>query len=453
MKNVKSVQLDECDLIKVEDASTVVMVKNIHILNDIESNDSDDEDISSNGNVDPIEALDDFIQHVVEKKEVEKTPLKDPNADDSKPPGFEKCPIYNNDDVTSQQEMKMFHSPRIRKVKNSVDNYYIINVYGPQHQPEKSNLWSYLRVYIQDHIRRVILFGDLNEVRSESERFGSNFSCGDATIFNSFIHDTGLIDLPMSGWHFTWVNKDGSKMSKLDRFLISDDVLHSNTDLKVVALDRLWFDHNPILFHYFEDMVKEKWAAISDLEQSKHLHTKLKDLKSHLKLWYAHTKEVGANRKNCILATLRDLHKKIDDGHTTDVDMTTRINRIRARRPREARIDGPRIMLDGVWNTDPKDIKSAFLDFYKDKFSCHDSSVSFPLMLPAHRLSIADWDFLEFMVSMDEIKVAVWDCGSQKTSRPDGYSFMFIKKFWDLLKYDIQSFVVCFFTLGMCKIS
>ncbi|GKB21615.1 hypothetical protein Tco_0855538, partial [Tanacetum coccineum] len=32
----------------------------------------------------------------------EKTPPKGPNADDCKPPGFEKGPIYNNDDVTSR---------------------------------------------------------------------------------------------------------------------------------------------------------------------------------------------------------------------------------------------------------------------------------------------------------------------------------------------------------------
>ncbi|GKE90245.1 hypothetical protein Tco_1567720, partial [Tanacetum coccineum] len=81
------------------------------------------------------------------------------------------------------------------------------------------------------------------------------------------------------------------------------------------------------------------------------------------------------------------------------------------------------IMLDGVWNSEPKDIKSTFLDFYKDKFSCHDSPVSFPPMLPAHRLSIADRDFLESMVTIDEIKAAVWDCASQKASGPDGYSF------------------------------
>ncbi|GJW47301.1 hypothetical protein Tco_0078947 [Tanacetum coccineum] len=58
------------------------------------------------------------------------------------------------------------------------------------------------------------------------------------------------------------------------------------------------------------------------------------------------------------------------------------------------------IMLDGVWNSEPKDIKLAFFDFYKDKFSCHDSPVSFPSMLPAHRLSIADLDFLESIIKV-----------------------------------------------------
>nr|GEV74594.1 putative reverse transcriptase domain-containing protein [Tanacetum cinerariifolium] len=231
-----------------------------------------------------------------------------------------------------------------------------------------------------------VVKGDLNAVRSESERFSSTFSCEDVTILNSFIHGSGLIDLPMGD---------------------------------------------------FVDIVKEKWAAISDLKQSKHLHTKLKDLKPHLKLWCAHTKEVEANRKNCILATLRDLDKKIDDCHATDVDRSTRINRMQELEDLE-KLESMEL-----------DIKSAFLHFYKDKFSCHDSPVSFPLMLPAHRLSITDREFLESMVSMDEIKAAVWDCGSQKAPGPDGYSFMFIKKLWDLLKHDTQTFVVRFLSADL----
>ncbi|GKF52543.1 hypothetical protein Tco_0159453, partial [Tanacetum coccineum] len=73
------------------------------------------------------------------------------------------------------------------------------------------------------------------------------------------------------------------------------------------------------------------------------------------------------------------------------------------------------------------DIKSAFLDFYKGKFSFLDSPIFFPPMLPAHRLSIVDRDFLESMVSMVEIKATVWDCGSQKAPRLDVSNALFIK--------------------------
>ncbi|PWA88435.1 RNA-directed DNA polymerase, eukaryota [Artemisia annua] len=116
------------------------------------------------------------------------------------------------------------------KWMNSVENYYLINVYGPQHQPEKANLWAFLRSFIQNHVGNTILFGDLNEVRNELERFGSSFSTIDASIFNTFIHDAGLIDLPMGGRQFTWMNKAGSKLSKIDRFLISDGVSQTHPD-------------------------------------------------------------------------------------------------------------------------------------------------------------------------------------------------------------------------------
>ncbi|PWA79807.1 RNA-directed DNA polymerase, eukaryota [Artemisia annua] len=135
------------------------------------------------------------------------------------------------------------------KWMNSVENYYLINVYGPQHQPEKANLWAFLRTFIQNHAGNTILFGDLNEVRNELERFGSSFSTIDASIFNTFIHDAGLIDLPMGGRQFTWMNKAGSKLSKIDRFLISDGVSQTHPDVQVTILDRLWSDHNPILLH------------------------------------------------------------------------------------------------------------------------------------------------------------------------------------------------------------
>ncbi|GKF73220.1 hypothetical protein Tco_0219552, partial [Tanacetum coccineum] len=44
---------------------------------------------------------------------------------------------------------------------------------------------------------------------------------------------------------------------------------------------------------------------------------------------------------------------------------------------------------------------------------------------------------LEKNVSDDEIRLAVWDCGSQKAPGPYGFSFLFLKTYWDLLKDDV----------------
>lgn len=45
------------------------------------------------------------------------------------------------------------------------------------------------------------------------------------------------------------------------------------------------------------------------------------------------------------------------------------------------------------------------------------------------------------MGTLEEIKVAVWSCGSKKTPGPDGFTFSFIKKLWEILKLDILNFV------------
>lgn len=67
-----------------------------------------------------------------------------------------------------------------------------------------------------------VIMGDFNEVRNEGERYGSVFCDRQAGIFNDFIADNSLIDVPMGGFNFTWTNKWGSKMSRLDRFLVSE---------------------------------------------------------------------------------------------------------------------------------------------------------------------------------------------------------------------------------------
>lgn len=132
---------------------------------------------------------------------------------------------------------------------NLTGTYFMVNIYGPHDTDAKVILWQKILSFIHHHNGRYVLFGDLNEVHEESERFGSTYSTTEAQTFNSFIDSSGLKEMMMGGRFFTWMNKSGSKMSKLDRFLISEEVMDDNTDLKAMVLDRLWSDHSPILLH------------------------------------------------------------------------------------------------------------------------------------------------------------------------------------------------------------
>ncbi|GJW35377.1 uncharacterized mitochondrial protein-like protein [Tanacetum coccineum] len=71
----------------------------------------------------------------------------------------------------------------------------------------------------------------------------------DVDNFNFFNNNSGLIDLPLGGHLFTWMNKARTKLSKLDRSLISKEVAEALHDVRVTAIDHLWSDHNHILLY------------------------------------------------------------------------------------------------------------------------------------------------------------------------------------------------------------
>jgi len=48
----------------------------------------------------------------------------------------------------------------------------------------------------------------------------------------------------------------------------------------------------------------------------------------------------------------------------------------------------------------------------------------------------------------EEIKRAVWDCGADKSPGPHGFSFEFIRRFWDIIGNDFVLAIQEFFTSG-----
>nr|GEV33571.1 hypothetical protein [Tanacetum cinerariifolium] len=231
-----------------------------------------------------------------------------------------------------------------------------------------------------------------------------------------------------------------TKLSKLDRFFISEGIIEDIPDIKITSIDRMWSDHSPILLHIkksdfgpssfkfynswlnrdgFDDLVKSTWASMDTRNGNS-------NIKSHEKL--------------------RGPKTAINNDRLELKGMTNPINVMINCKRRSQAITS--ILHDGVWISDPSLIKEVFLNYYKDKFQAHDFYVAFSSMNHSSTLNPIESKFLESQISLEEVKNAVWDYGSNKASGPDGFSFAFIKKYWDLMKNDIFEFVNSFFVTG-----
>nr|GEU48925.1 RNA-directed DNA polymerase, eukaryota [Tanacetum cinerariifolium] len=87
---------------------------------------------------------------------------------------------------------------------------------------QKRILWDYVSTLIDRWNGEVVVLGDFNEVWNIDERRGSCFNPTSARVFDQFISASGLVDVKMEGYTFTWSYPSGFKISKLDRFLVSE---------------------------------------------------------------------------------------------------------------------------------------------------------------------------------------------------------------------------------------
>nr|GFA58250.1 RNA-directed DNA polymerase, eukaryota [Tanacetum cinerariifolium] len=280
----------------------------------------------------------------------------------------------------------------------------------------KKNLWDYILSLLGRWNGEVIVMGDFNDVRSSNERRGSCFNPYSAKHFNKFISSSSLVDIPMEGYSFTWLHHSASKMSKLDRFLISDGVFSLFPSIAAVCLDRHLSDHRPILlrevnvdfgpipfrlyhswFDYvgFDDMIKSAWSSFAHSDGNSRIRfkKKLQDLKSIIR-WDENSKFFHGvvNKRRSQLA-------------------------IRV------------IFVDGVWSTDPNLIKNAFFNHFATRFQ-EPPNFRFKInFVFPNKLHHNKTEELERHVSHDEIKRDVWDCGDNKSPGPDGFTFEFFKTY------------------------
>ncbi|GJY49265.1 RNA-directed DNA polymerase, eukaryota [Tanacetum coccineum] len=263
----------------------------------------------------------------------------------------------------------------------------VVSIYAPQSITSKRSLWSYISSLISRWDGHCMVMGDFNEVRCMEDRLGSVYNAQGANEFNSFISNSGLVEIQLEGYSFTWSLQSAKKMSKLDRFFVSDGLLSLFPHLSGICLDRHLSDHRPILLRevvtdYGNKMVRFK--------------KKLQILKKEIRSWV----------NDC---------KKNQSGHLVDL------------RSKLCHIDKVffGVMVDGEWVDDPCRVKEEFRLHFANRFRALTANrcklnYTFP-----NRLSSDQLDMLESLISRDEV---VMLCGAVERIKSPGQRGHFLTR-------------------------
>jgi len=384
----------------------------------------------------------------------------------------------------------------------------VVNVYAPCNQNEKVVLWDVLTTLKQQYHNMAWCFcGYFIAVRRDDERKGVR-GCSrqrkEIDIFNCFIENNGLLDIPFVGKKYTWFKSNGTAKSRLDRILVSQEWLQiwpaskqyvqqrtvsDHCALVVKSLDKDW---GPKPFRSFDawfmepnflTMVKEKWKSYNvQGKQYVKLKDKLKLQKLDLKMWSRNTYGCLESNKKHIVKEIEELDGKDDnDALTGDGNMRrlelfsqlglvdkkidsmyrqkTRLNWLKygdinskffhlAIRWRRLRNEVKGVEVDSQWCEEPEVVRREARLLFENRFKAtHDYGVNMgslefkTLTLEVSRNMIACF-------SEEEVKEAIWQCEGAKSPDPDGFNFNFIKNCWDVMKSDIMEAMHSFHASG-----
>lgn len=125
----------------------------------------------------------------------------------------------------------------------------LVNIYAPCCVSARRELWNCILAKSSAASNvEWCLGGDFNEISNREERLGEggHFNRNNLEVFREFIARMGVVDIPCVGGRFTWFKDNGKAMSRIDRFLVSTNLvdLWGVIDQRIGVRDLS--DHGPI---------------------------------------------------------------------------------------------------------------------------------------------------------------------------------------------------------------
>jgi exonuclease III len=380
---------------------------------------------------------------------------------------------------------------------------YIVNIYSPCSSRGKRKLWSDLiDLKLNFDPGEWCFGGDFNAIMKLGERRGINGSGIqlDRAEFSHFCDAMELVDIPVMGKKFTWVSSDGTTMSRLDCFLLSEGFIakegisnqwvgdrdisdhcpiwlltsNQNWGPKPFKFNNCWIDH-PEFFNF----VKSSWESM-EIQGKKAfvIKEKLKRLKIALKTWNREVFGILDLNIDQTVKDLNDLEEQIANGaiDPSSFNSKEKVNNFweqiqfkesllrqksRTRWIQEgdsntryfhSNIKGRRrrnhiamLKKEEEWVEGADDIKSIVLDHFSKHFKEDWSNRPYLQGIDFNSLSSEDNELLLAPFSEEEVKDVIFSCDGNKSPGPDGFNINFYKSCWPIVKHDVMAFMFEFY--------
>lgn len=360
-----------------------------------------------------------------------------------------------------------------------------INIYSPNELRDKKIIWEELgNILHSQEGEPVCLMGDFNSILCDTERVNCSFRRTDMAGFNSFVLDNRLKDAPLVNYDHTWFGPNG-KSSRLDRTLLNSDWLEQESNWWIQGLGRKSSDHLVLLlksceqnwgprpfkaFNYwlkddkFTNGILNHWRSLQT--NGINLHEKLRSTRLFIKNWNLNNigdcfkkvdileqrfaeldvncngkalekREVELNLQAAYKEKEEFLKQKSRLQWDAEGDSNTRFfHKIVRHRFKNNNIQG--IRKEGIWISNPTEVKDNFKNHFSDFFNVPQGADIFSLCsLVQKKISDEETEHLQRDVELQEIYAVVMSMNSNKSPGPDGINMEYYKKLWIVVHTDI----------------
>jgi len=369
-------------------------------------------------------------------------------------------------------------------------------VYAPNDQGGRRLLWGQLRNLRDKLSLPLIMVGDFNEVARIEERKDATQFTTSMRDFSDFIQDTQLFDLEI-GQKYTWMRKNSA--SRIDRALVTMDVVNQFQNLRARCSKRWLSDHFPIVISTeevqwgpspfrtldvwleepkFLAIFKQEWVQLSAMT----FEQKLREMKKPLRKW---NREVFGNIDTKISAYQKELEKmdmKAQSEELMEIEWSRREaiqSQLRLWMLRKERywkqLSRCKILKEGDKNTryfhlmasmrkrkkllstitvrgrretEPGQIRRVIVDYFKELYKTTTIDHLELSHLRLSRLTEMKSKELEKKVTLEEIKEAFLSCDPTKAPGYDGFNLRCLKHVWPVIGEEFSRCILNFFATG-----